>query len=382
MRWIRRIGIGVRVACCVRGAAVAVADRVSWRCRDIGDEGSVRRDDVPLRVGVGVGSAVLVVLEDSRRRRRLPRRPRRGPGHSRPPAPGRPDRRQKTCDAPSFHSKSAHVVTIQKPPSSPTSLAKGAECDSRRLHQSTTRGVPAPSVWPTEPATFPARSPSIRMDGIDIDAWAYCFSCRVDPEHPTRTCAGTSCHGRANVVRLQIVAYLQKSVRRQSGASVEGQCAERPGCGIPGHVDPRRGVRQSHRAAGPVGGLFQPDNQVKATVAKVVLTRLIIDWSGQDIALLEGQSKAGLVRRQLRAPQEPDGALPPVAGRMGATRTSGPRARPKWSRWAIEKAFERGSPLAWADSRRCSSTTVSSQSDQHRGPARHRQERHAGGFQG
>jgi formylglycine-generating enzyme required for sulfatase activity len=40
---------------------------------------------------------------------------------------------------------------------------------------------------------------------------------------------------------------------------------------------------------------YQPDNQAKATVVKSSLRPLIIDWSGQDLALLEGQSKSGLV---------------------------------------------------------------------------------------
>jgi formylglycine-generating enzyme required for sulfatase activity len=40
---------------------------------------------------------------------------------------------------------------------------------------------------------------------------------------------------------------------------------------------------------------FDPDNQTKASVVRSELRPLIIDWPGQDIALLEGQSKTGLV---------------------------------------------------------------------------------------
>src|SRR5262249_3709301 len=39
---------------------------------------------------------------------------------------------------------------------------------------------------------------------------------------------------------------------------------------------------------------FEPSNETKATVVKSNLRPLIIDWSGQDIALLEAQSKVGL----------------------------------------------------------------------------------------
>jgi formylglycine-generating enzyme required for sulfatase activity len=48
-------------------------------------------------------------------------------------------------------------------------------------------------------------------------------------------------------------------------------------------------------SSGPRTPTYEPENQTKASVVRSKLRPLVIDWPGQDIALLESQAKAGLV---------------------------------------------------------------------------------------